>query len=1384
MKDYKEKIYNWQRAWKECKICDNAFCSDYKNPSDNQNSTLEALREEPCLILLGDAALGKSVCLRQENQALEQLKIPHLFINLKNISGEQWINEKFDEINQIIKNCDRAYFLIDSFDEGLFINNNLVNILIDKLKKLQLQKIYLRITCRTVVFPQYLYDELSKLFKVKIYKLQPLNREDIDIVLCEKRIDKEIFYRKVPLKEELSTPITAKYVIDEYPNVLELSKYEIYEKVCLKLSKEHNAATNKISLSPFERTNIASIIATLMTFTNKYAISYKPEEEDFVNTEALYLQKYLSEFKNIINILKLSLPKGNLEEVLNTGLFTGENGNVYFVQKTYQEFLTAHFIFQNDLYGNFKNLFFDEYNKVLPFFSNTIGWLAERDDKIFDEVLEKDPEILITGIVHFSDITKNKKLLSKFFEIYEKGFDGKFSHYEFISKINISKDELVEIIKPYLFSDNSYLICQAMNFLEYKDIDEFEERILEIAITETYTSYCRLGAIYLLNNFNSVDKFKMLSLHIRKFLVDDVEERSQYSYVLLNSLLPNHISYEDVEFMLSHEYDDHFYIHLNEDILCKNKEIHQLFLTKLIQPYLQESPVHRYACDGLLDKLSEKLSFDDDPDFFCDFLYKSIEFPYLNSVEVILRKKLAELNAKEKHKIFGYYFLNDFHKKDEDLHVGYYRFFFDKKDTLFLLKLYFEINDRKTKHLIKGIFLCCSVFSPLYFLYHKSKDFWENIFIDIFSALKNGELTYKEYRLESLIDKIVEPLKKIAEQCEEGYCFLLRKHPIDRINKTTGNFEKNPNVKDWANILYALSFIRKEKKFYLNVVPIDIEEMQGYSKLSIGQRKILIEIATFYLKNHKVEEHKKKERLTTNTLHLFEDLLLVPAMFLLYKKDRLSLDNIIKNNGLIEKSPTFLIDYPYYGKSETSRRYRTELVEYFLDKDSHAFIQELGLMLDVILAGSENTYFQLLNDLKGLGNAALNNMLLEKCKKIIGNKVNDSRIALFLHIIHYLVSAEDKSTKEFLESNIQNSGLNSVIRSTCAYYLSFYPNNSLEIYKNILESDREFGINYFEKISKNSYMNNWGDINNEKSPIFDEIELAQLYIILENYYPSSEDKYPNGVVTTRHKIASFRKNILNKSIDEGYLAFFEYVKTNSAIKIEEFNISRAKRQKTQKEYVFLSVENLLELILCKQKRIIFDSKHLFEVVLETLDIIAKEIRNNTAYLRLWNEVGATIFPKEETAFSDEISRELKCRLPNIIINREVEIQPLIGKKDSQRIDLLVQAIARNGLNASVVIEVKGCWNRGLRDSIKSQLCEDYLCDDNGYKHGIYLIGWFCCNKWDEDDKKSRMGRISKANRFDESDVSEIQEFFKEKDIELSIQGKNIKTVILDGSVAD
>jgi len=53
-----------------------------------------------------------------------------------------------------------------------------------------------------------------------------------------------------------------------------------------------------------------------------------------------------------------------------------------------------------------------------------------------------------------------------------------------------------------------------------------------------------------------------------------------------------------------------------------------------------------------------------------------------------------------------------------------------------------------------------------------------------------------------------------------------------------------------------------------------------------------------------------------------------------------------------------------------------------------------------------------------------------------------------------------------------------------------------------------------------------------------------------------------------------------------------------------------------------------------------------------------------------------------------------------------------------------------------IIEVKGCWHPELETAMESQLVGRYL-QDNQCPNGLYLVGWFMCDKSSNQDYRKK-----------------------------------------------
>ena len=167
---------------------------------------------------------------------------------------------------------------------------------------------------------------------------------------------------------------------------------------------------------------------------------------------------------------------------------------------------------------------------------------------------------------------------------------------------------------------------------------------------------------------------------------------------------------------------------------------------------------------------------------------------------------------------------------------------------------------------------------------------------------------------------------------------------------------------------------------------------------------------------------------------------------------------------------------------------------------------------------------------------------------------------------------------------------------------------------------------------------------------------------------------------------------------------------------------------------------------------------------------------------LWDQVDRTrgeerFRPKDEDHFSDWIKRHLETELKKrgIIPSREVVIRRGEGPGQGERTDIHVTAVIPGVVpgqfdQVRVIIEAKGCWHDELEDAMQTQLVGRYL-KDNPCRHGIYLVGWYNCDQWDDNDyRKKRSPNWS---------IPQAKAFFSNQARELSGGDLSIRAVVIN-----
>ena len=155
---------------------------------------------------------------------------------------------------------------------------------------------------------------------------------------------------------------------------------------------------------------------------------------------------------------------------------------------------------------------------------------------------------------------------------------------------------------------------------------------------------------------------------------------------------------------------------------------------------------------------------------------------------------------------------------------------------------------------------------------------------------------------------------------------------------------------------------------------------------------------------------------------------------------------------------------------------------------------------------------------------------------------------------------------------------------------------------------------------------------------------------------------------------------------------------------------------------------ILKMAEDQERRLVRDGDQLLDAVIESLDRLEEKLYAEIPAIRgLWDRTKKDSFkPIGEEDFSDFIAGHLKDDLGGrgLILGREVQIHR------KERTDIHIDAITSlDGYTdpVSIIIEVKGCWNRKeLSTSMEDQLVGRYL-QNNTCQHGIYLVGSIATN---------------------------------------------------------
>ncbi len=1396
------KTYNWKRFWIRrtgtIHLGDNGYLSDpdgkYGDILNKDAKPFEHINEIPCLALLGEPGIGKTFALKSAFEEEKKKGNTVFYLDLRSFGDESRLDRKLFESPGFTAwkaGNHRLYLYLDSLDECLLQIKTIAAFLVDELEGLPLNRLYLRLACRTVEFPNILEDSLPKLWdkdSTGFFQLAPLRRIDITEAAQTCGIDAQKFLKEIEEKEAQPLaikPVTLKFLLGIFKKNKKLpdNRADLYMQGCELLCEEEN--DNRLDagftgkLKGKQRLAVAARIAALTIFANRFAISLNRNSLE-IQDEDLSLED-ITGGEEEVKGQKFQLDDEAVREALSSGLFIGLGPNRFrWAHQTYAEFLAAQYLKNRGLaLQKVMKLIGHpgEQGKLVPQLHETSAWLAGMMPELLPEVMKKNAEVLLRGDAE----TWSHKFKESLVDCLLKRFqEEKLPRYTWMRSGYYKKlfhPGLPQQLKEYIEKDNNFSVSARLNavrMVQENNLEMLQELLADIVLDRSENMQVReiaAGAIAESTDIKAKSKLKALDLN--KFPEDNGDGIKGYA---LKSLWPDVMSARELFDVISYPKRSNYFGSYNafiSEYLFPHLKLNDLpialkwfdnnpgrmvdsYFSTLFKEVMQKSWEH-FEVEGI-----RKL--------FSMLVLKWIEQDeYQYPFDKFSLEKLIKSNTDKRRLLLTHIFeeLPGIYKNKRGyLDSGYYNIILPE-DIPWVLDSLRKSSETDLHRVLAEV------------IWHKTPPEDDRIMDDILGAINENTIV-KEclghwFSPVKLNSEDAERMKRNhyerqKKQEDEGLKepVLLEPSPEERIKKCLDKIESG-KVKEWWDVVVNMT-LKPDSKLYGNYRDTDLTSYPGWLNSDIKTRARILSAAQSYLISG---EPKKAEWFNKEVTYGYAEAG-YQALFLLKKENPKAFSELPVK---VWKKWECVIITTWLSNSEEIRSIEETLLREAYQYAQNEFLADLLAIIDHEDSKWSNVH--ILDRIECCWDEQLALTLLEKLKK------NSLKPKSERSILKRLFENESPipGAKEFAYSRYKTlydkRGNARKESGKIAAFLIGYAGDQYwpELWPRIYRS-KHFAVSLLEEIAEDSKL------------LFNKNSLSEKH--MEKFYLWIVKKYPHHMADPRNVTGTYAATpfveILN--LRDAILSYLEERGTKAACKALR-NISnalpylvwlkwyevRAQEKMLQKTWFPPTPEHILQFTAGDQFRLVQNDKQLLDVIIESLERLENNLQSveSPASPDIWDKISSknkTYRPKDENPFSDYVKRHLDRDLKGegIVINREVQVNR--GDFTDIRIDAVVKGQEENTFQkVSVIIEVKGCWHQELKKAMKTQLADRYL-DENQCKYGLYLIGWFECDAWDnEDSRKEKTPAMT---------LKKAKDHFHQQAEEVSSQtNKTIRAFVMD-----
>lgn len=1397
--------YQWERFWCPSSgtfsLDGDGFLEDPESPAGRFTNpavvALETLSRVPCLVLLGEPGIGKSTALEEMRISAEASQPDCVFsLDLAGYGDEGRLHRDLFESGSFFDWSDpptEPEIFLDSLDECLLRIDTVARLLAQGLlRRPHLQSRFL-IACRTAVWPASLESALKEVWgesNVSVYELLPLRRADVEQAASANGISPDEFLGAVveagvgPLA---SRPITLKLLLGIYQQQSQLpgSRWELYEQGCLALCEESNPSRREKGrfgrLGNRQRLAVASRMGAITVFANRPAIWTGIASAEASNDCSVADLAGVSESAGGT---LFEVAENDIREVLDTGLFSSRGGErMGWSHRTFGEFLAARYLIEHNVTeAQIPGLLFEVSSgegQLIPQLQEPTAWLATKLDWLRRKLVKQDPESLLTSDAGLPDAAAISELVAA---LLQRAFAGELSFDALHPRTRrraLTHPGLAEQLKPSI-SDKSisrYARNFAIDIAEDCRVEQLGHDLVQIALDGDEDYVVRVNAAWATTRVASASERSELRPLLR--LGPQDEPDGELRGCALIALWPDQLPLREVldaldsppranlfgaYWLFVHERfvpgiaaDD---IPVALDWLSRQPQRRAMHehLESLIEQILVRAWQHSErpaVLSALAKTVFARLRTEHDlSDRGSDKVLRGLIENDTGTRRRLLERAVSDTDDPEKD-------LELLAFSDDPLVVpDDVPWLVEKAQAAGpdlgrrwakLARYSFRVDEPDQVNLI----LEAAVTRKVQVIEDEFAEWLQPVRLD---SPKADELRERRRRWEGLMTGARSP------------------EPLDpplhvRLAEVLAAIEGGrPDL--FVNALGLLAVDPDDARDQAYGAHVDITELPGWRIVDPATEERITKAAVTFLSQG---NPPSDEWLDTGQMP-FKAIAGYQALRFLLTRRRRQLQEL--DVGVWRKWMVTLLAVPTTSVEDRAPDNELSRIAYEAAPKSL-----LAALRKVIRAdATKHGHIFVLDRIEHLFDAAVGVLLLDEIEN--GTYKPESLMQLLGTALSLNLPEASEVAGSIVElrSSSQGGDQERAVAAGAALMLDADDCGWPIVWPHI-ERDSEYGRAVMAEVSDK---NEW-----RRRGVADRLaeeHMADLYVWLEKQFPAKEDPDLSKarMLGTRDSIGHLRSGVLEalrrRGTDAAAEALERIADTFPDRGWYRPFVAEARRLAIATTWRPPDPADIIALSSDPGTRLVRSGDELQGVLLESLARLESELQGETpAAPDLWNQIkrGASR-PKDEPALSDYVKRFLDRDLQSrgVIVNREVEIRRGEGTGRGELTDLHVDAVARAALSdvvdkVTVIIEVKGCWNRELFTAMESQLVDRYM-KDNKCQHGIYLVGCFHCPEWDTADRRYKEAKHQGAD--------EIRTPLAEQAAELSAGSTSVKAYVLNTSL--